>query len=158
MIDKDSGMSNVNLINTSLKGFNLSKSLFIPALTEPAIYYHFFEGTKGSATGNFTQEIIDDIQESKNVTIDQENLGYVELADKAWIGVFLSGEISCIKLINSLAQYNGKRNYKIQSVKSAEISLAYYIAKAKKFFPDDYSLIVYIGKEYSKLIFFKAEN
>ena len=83
----------------------------------------------------------------------QENLSYVELADKSWMAVFISGEVSCIRLINSLAQYNGKRNYKIQSVKSAEISLSYYVAKKKKFFPDDYSLIVYIGKEYSKLIF-----
>jgi hypothetical protein len=61
--------------------------------------------------------------------------------------------VQCINLINSLARHNGKRYYKIPAVKSAEISLAYYVAKRKKFFPDDHSLIVYIGKEYSKLIF-----
>ena len=152
-VDKDSAASSVSLVNSSLKGINLAKSVFIPVLTDPAVHYHFFEGTKKTRAGHFTQEIADDIQQSKNVTIDQENLEYVELADKAWMAVFLSGEVSCIKLINALAHYNGKRNYKIQSVKSAEISLAYYIAKTKKFFPDDFSLIVYIGKEYSKLIF-----
>ena len=56
-------------------------------------------------------------------------------------------------MVNNLARYNGRRYYKITAVKSAEISLAYYVAKKKKFFPDDQSLIVYIGKEYSKLIF-----
>lgn len=147
------GISNLSLVNSSLKGINLSKSLFLPVLTEPAIHYHVFEGTKKDRTANFTKELIEDIQQSKNVALDQENLAYVELADKSWMAAFLSGEISCIKLINSLAQYNGKRNYKIQAVKSAEVSLAYYAAKKKKFFPDDYSLIVYIGKEYSKLIF-----
>lgn len=151
--DKDTAMASISVINNSLSGINLSKSAFIPVLTDPSVHYHIFEGTKKSRVGNFTQEIAEDIQQSKNVTIDQENLEYVELADKAWMAVFLSGEISCIKLINSLANYNGKRNYKIQAVKSAEISLAYYVAKAKKFFPDDYSLIIYIGKEYSKLIF-----
>ena len=114
-----SGVSNVSLINNSLRGINLKKALFVPVLTEPAVHYHFFEGTKRTRAGNFTQEIVDDIQQSKNVTIDQENLEYVELADKAWMAVFLSGEISCIGLINSLANYNGKRNYKIQSVKSS---------------------------------------
>lgn len=147
------GVSNLSLINSSLQGINLSKSTFVPVLTDPAVHYHVFEGSKKERTANFTQEIIDDIQQSKNVALDQENLCYVELADKSWMAVFISGEISCLRLINSLAQYNGKRNYKIQSVKSAEISLAYYVAKKKKFFPDDYSLIVYIGKEYSKLIF-----
>ena len=152
-VDKDAALANLSIINSSFQGINLSKSVFIPVLTDPSIHYHFFEGTKKTKAGNFTQEIVDDIQQSKSVTIDQENLEYVELADKAWMAVFLSGEVSCLKLINSLAHYNGKRNYKIQAVKSAELSLAYCIAKSKKFFPDDYSLIIYIGKEYSKLIF-----
>ncbi len=142
-----------SLINAQLKEINLSNSFFIPALTEPAIYYHIFEGAKQDKSSKVTQEIIDDIQQSKNVTIDKENLGYVELSDRSLLSVFLTGEVACIKMINSLARFNNKRYYKIPSVKSAEISLAYYVAKRKKFFPDDNSLIVYIGKEYSKLVF-----
>ncbi len=151
-------LSSVSLMSDSLKEFNLKNSFFIPALSEPAIYYHLFEGSKVAKSSKITQEIIDDIQESKNVSIDKENLGYIELSDKSLLAVFLSGEVPCIKLINSLARYNGKRYYKIPSVKSAEISLAYYIAKRKKFFPDDQSLVVYIGKEYSKLIFLQGRK
>jgi hypothetical protein len=141
------------LINDALSGINLNNAQFIPALTEPAIFYHIFEGSKFPKSAKVTQEIINDIQEAKNVSIDSENLGYIELADKSLLSVFLGGEVSCIKFINGLARYNNKRYYKIPSVKSAEISLAYYVSKRKKFFPDDNSLIVYIGKEYSKLIF-----
>ncbi len=151
--ERNVAISSIGIINNMLKDFNLKNSFFIPIVTEPSIYYHIVEGSKLSKASKVTQEIIDDIQESKNVTIDKENLGYVELADKSLLSVFLSGEVSCIKLINSLAHYNGKRYYKIPTVKSAELSLAYYVAKRKKFFPDDQSLIVYIGKEYSKLIF-----
>ena len=61
-------------------------------------------------------------------------------------------------MVNSLAHFNGKRYYKIPTVKSAEISLAYYVTKKGKFFPDDNSLIVYIGKEYSKLIFLQGRK
>jgi Tfp pilus assembly protein PilN len=85
-------------------------------------------------------------------------LGYVELADKSLLSVFLGGEVACINMINSLARHHGKRHFKIPTVKSAEISLAYYVAKTKKFFPDDQSLIVYIGKEYSKLIFLQGRK
>jgi len=97
-------------------------------------------------------------EQDKNVKINKENLGYIELADNSILSVFLSGEVHCIKMINALARYNGRRYYKIPAVKSAEISLAYYIAKRKKFFPDDNSLIVYIGKEYSKLIFLQGRK
>ncbi len=156
--DKELSRSSVSLMSATLSGFNLKKSEFIPALTEPAIYYHVFEGAKGGKSTKLTQEIVTDIQESKNVSIDKENLGYTELSDKSILSVFLSGEVNCIKLINSLATYNGKRYYKIPSVKSADISLAYYVAKRKKFFPDDHSLVVYIGKEYSKLIFLQGRK
>jgi len=156
--DRELSRSSVSLMSATLSGYNLKKCEFIPALTEPAIYYHVFEGTKGGKSTKLTQEIVTDIQESKNVSIDKENLGYTELADKSLLSVFLSGEVNCIKLINSVAAYNGKRYYKIPSVKSADISLAYYVAKRKKFFPDDHSLIVYIGKEYSKLIFLQGRK
>ena len=151
--DHNTGLSSVNLMNDALKGINLKTAEFIPAVTEPSIYYHIFEGNKAANASKLTDEIISDIQESKNVTIDKENLGYTELSDKSLLAVFLSGEVGCIKMVNNLARYNGRRYYKITAVKSAEISLAYYVAKKKKFFPDDQSLIVYIGKEYSKLIF-----
>src|ERR1035437_11058317 len=89
-------------------------------------YTTLFRSTKQGKGSKLTQEIISDIQEAKNVTISKENLGYIELADKSILSVFLSGEVQCIKMVNSLAHFNGKRYYKIPAVKSAEISLAYY--------------------------------
>lgn len=142
-----------SLLSSELKGISLNDSFFIPALTEPAIYYHIYEGNKEEKTGKLHQEIANDIQITKNITVNKNNIDYVELADKSLLSVFLGSDVTGINLINALARYNNKRYYKIPSVKSAEISLAYYVAKRKKFFPDDHSLIVYIGKEYSKLIF-----
>jgi hypothetical protein len=165
-LEKDSPISDVEvvstsglaLISTSLKGINLNNSVFIPVLTEPSLHYHVYEGSKLGKSAKFTQDLIDDIYETKNITLSKDELGYVELADKSSLVVFLKGEISAVKLINSLAGYNGKRFYKIPTLKSAEISLANYVSKKKKFFPDDQSLIVYIGKEYSKLIFLQGRK
>lgn len=158
-LDKQASMtqsvntSGLNVINSSLRGIPLNKAFFIPALTEPSIIYHIYEGSKKSKSAKLAQEIADDIYQTKNISVDKESLGYIELADKSILSVFLSNDVGCFRLINSLAQLSGKRYYKVPTVKSAEISLAYYVAKRKKFFPDDQSLIVYIGKEYSKLIF-----
>ncbi|OGU73252.1 MAG: hypothetical protein A2V93_03020 [Ignavibacteria bacterium RBG_16_34_14] len=157
-LDSKMAASTVTTLANNLAGINLKKSLFIPALTEPALHYHIYEGSKQLASAKVADDIIDDIQESKNIAVEKQNLGYVELADKSLLSVFLGGEVACINMINSLARFHGKRHFKIPSVKSAEISLAYYVAKTKKFFPDDQSLIVYIGKEYSKLIFLQGRK
>ncbi len=156
--DKRVTFSSIGQISETLKEYNLKKSLFIPSLTEPSIYYHLVEENKIKGSNNITQEIIKDIKQTQNTYIDEDNLSYVELADKSILSVFLNGEIGCIRLVDSIAHYNNRRFYKIPSVKSAEISLAYYVAKRKKFFPDDSSLLVYIGREYSKLIFLQGRK
>ncbi len=145
--------SGLALISSSLKGINLNNCFFIPILTEPALHYHVFEGSKLGKSSKIVQELIKDIADTKNITVNKDELAHVELADKSSLAVFLSGESGCVKMVNSLARYNGKRYYKIPTIKSAEVALASYVSKKKKFFPDDQSLIVYIGKEYSKLIF-----
>jgi Tfp pilus assembly protein PilN len=151
-------VTGAGLIAAALRDFDLSKYLFIPALTEPSIYYHIFEGKKNVKNAKITQEILNDIRDSKNIFIEKDNLGYIELADRSMLSVFLSGDVPCVNLVNSIARHNGKRYYRIPTIKSAEVSLAYYVAKKKKFFPDDSSLIVYIGKEYSKLIFLQGRK
>lgn len=150
--------TNIALLNSVLRGLNLSNYHFIPALTEPSVYFHVFEGAKAGKNIKLTQEIVSDIKESKNINIDRENVGYIELADKTLLSVVLSDDVPCFRMITALAQSNGKRYYKTPAVKNAELSLAYYVAKRKKFFPDDNSLIVYIGKEYSKLIFLQGRK
>ena len=67
--------ANISTINNSLAGINLSNALFIPALTEPAIYFHVYEGIKNIRSTKITQEIIDDIQETKHVSVEKESIG-----------------------------------------------------------------------------------
>ncbi len=157
-ISNDLQSTSISEMNKALSGFNLKSHSFIPALTEPNIYYHIYEGARPPQPNKLKQAIISDIIESKNIAVDKDAIDYIELSDKALLSVFVAGEIPCASMINSFAKHVGKRNFKIPTVKSSDLSLAYYVAKRKKFFPDDHSLIVYIGKEYSKLIFLQGRR
>lgn len=157
-LESDFESTGANELQNALAGLNLSKYLFIPALTEPTIYYHIYEGPKHQKPLKLKQQIIDEILETKNVSVERDSIDYTELADKSLLSVFIAGDVACVNLINSLANQNNKRYYKIPTVKSSDISLAYYVAKKKKFFPDDHSLIVYIGKDYTKLIFLQGRK
>lgn len=157
-LETDIETTGVNDLQNALAGLNLSKYLFIPALTEPTIYYHLYEGPKPQKALKLKQQIIDEILETKNVSVERDSIDYTELADKSLLSVFIAGEVECVNVINALANQNNRRFYKIPTVKSSDISLAYYVAKKKKFFPDDHSLIVYIGKDYTKLIFLQGRK
>ena len=154
----DVDSSGIAEVTSALSGFNLRKHLFLPAVTEPNIYYHVYEGARPPNDAKLKQLVISDILATKNIVVDKNCIDFVELSDKTLLAVFVADEVPCAGLINSLARQEGRKGYKIPTIKSSDVSLAYYVAKRKKFFPDDYSLIVYIGKEYSKLIFLQGRK
>lgn len=148
----------ISSLGTALKGVNLNKLEFIPALTEPAIYYHSYDGKKDLKGNKLLDEIISDIRQAKGINVERESLDYIELSDGSLLSAFVDGPVACVNLTDNIAEHFGKKFFKVPTIKSADIALAYYVAKRKKFFPDDQSLIVYIGKEYSKLIFLQGRN
>jgi hypothetical protein len=157
-LESDVEGSSIDEIQQELSGLNLPQHSFIPVLTEPSIYYHLYEGSRSDKPAKLKQNIIDEVLETKNISVEKDSLDFTELSDKSLLSVFLVGEVATINLINAVAARNKKKYYTVPTVKSADISLAYYVAKKKKFFPDDHSLIVYIGKEYSKLIFLQGRK
>jgi len=157
----DSGIedkSDVEILNEALQNFKLNKMLFIPVVTEPIVNYHSYEGPKDENKKKLIQNVIKDLLSAKGISVTEDLIDITETNEKSTLGVFLEGDIPCVGLINQLANLNKRRYYKIPTIKTAELSLAYYVSKSTKFFPEDNSLIVYIGKEYSKLIFLEGQN
>ncbi len=150
--------SDVELLNEALSRFKLPNMFFIPVVTEPIVNYHHYEGPQEENKKKLIQNLIKDLQTSKGITVTEDMIDVTETIEKSSLGVFLEGDIPCVGLINQLANFNKRRYLKIPTIKTAELSLAYYVSKSTKFFPEDNSLIVYIGKEYSKLIFLEGQK
>jgi hypothetical protein len=134
-------------LNEFFFGEDLTKCKFIPILTEPAIYFHKINDEKDLAKLNINTN------GKIEATID-----FVKLHDNTRLAVYPSGQTNYLQAIDSLARMNNRRFFKIPAVKSAEISLSSYIARKRNFSENETSLILYIGKEYSKLIFLKGTS
>jgi len=150
--------SDVGQLQSSLFGLKLNQCQFVPIITEPVVNYHNYEGPRDENKKKLLQLVANDIRNVKGISVDLDSVDVTELNDKAMLSVFIEGEIPCVHLVNLLANYNNRRYFKIPTVKTAELSLAYYVSKTNKFFPEDNTLIIYIGKEYSKLIFLEGQK
>ncbi|MEW6702335.1 MAG: hypothetical protein AB1298_06410 [Bacteroidota bacterium] len=150
--------SDVGTLNASLSDLKINSMLYIPVVTEPTVNYHSYDGPRDPNRKKLIRSVINDLQTSKGIGVDEDSIDVMELNDKTMLGVFIEGEIPCVGLINQLASYNRKRYLKIPTIKTAELSLSHYVSKSTKFFPEDYSLIIHIGKEYSKLIFLEGQK
>lgn len=150
--------SDVAKLNSSLAGLPLSKLQFIPIISEPTVNFHLYEGPRDPSKKKLINNIIKDIQEVKGISVQPDSIDFIEMNEKALLSLFIEGDLPCVNVVSLLANYNRRRYYKISTIKTAELSLAYYVTKINQFFPEDNSLIVYIGKEYSKLIFLEGQK
>lgn len=130
-------------LNEFFIGEDLNKIKFIPILAEPAIYFQKVNDEKDLASLNINPN------GKIETTID-----FVKLHDDSKLAVYPSGKSNYLQAIYSLARINNRKFFKIPAVKSAEISLASYIAR-KRFYEKGNTLVLYVGKEYSKFIFLK---
>lgn len=147
--DETSGFNRNYLqkLNEFFYGQEIYKCQFVPVLSEPAIYFQKMNDEKDIANLNInTKGKID------------TTIGYVQLYDNSTLAVYPSGKSNYLQALDSLAKLNNRRFLKIPSVKSAEVSLASYIARKKKFESLENTLILYTGKEYSKLIFLTGDK
>ncbi|MBU0473686.1 MAG: hypothetical protein KKF62_05940 [Bacteroidetes bacterium] len=156
--ESQSDSSEISKLAAKLVDYDLSKAQFIPVVTDPNATYHIYEGILEKDKKKNIDKIILEIQNSKGILLTRDQIDYISLDEKTHLCVFTEINVISANIINSLASYNGKRYYKIHSIKSAEIALAHFVSRTTKFFPEDYSLIIYIGKEYSKLIFLEGQN
>ncbi len=150
--------SDVATLHSVLHDLKISQMDYIPIVTEPIVNYHVYEGPRDTNKKKLVQTVIKDLQTSKGISVNEDSIDLTELNDNTMLGVFIEGDIPCVGLINQLANFNRKRYLKIPTIKTAELSLAHYVSKSIKFFHEDYSLIVYIGKEYSKLLFLDGQK
>ncbi|MFH0736382.1 MAG: hypothetical protein V1773_17695 [bacterium] len=153
-----SSVSNIEIIASSLKEFKLKNFDFIAVASEPAIEYHYYDREKIEDKKNIISNLIEDIRVTKNINIGSDSIDYIELSDKQYLSVYLDTEVPVVNFINSVANRNKKRFYKIAAIKSGEIALANLVSKSTKFFPEDYTLIIYTGKDYSQLIFLEGQK
>jgi len=156
--DSQSNSNEISELAANLVNVDLNKAQFIPVVTDPNVTFHIYEGILEKDRKKTIDKILSEIKSTKGLIILKDQIDFISLDDKTHLCVFTEPTVESANLINSVANYNGKRYYKIHSIKSAEIALANFVSKTTKFFPEDYSLIIYIGKEFSKLIFLEGQN
>lgn len=162
----DSGSNQLASVDKNDVGFaanyfsedEIKNADFIPVVTDPVVNHHNYNGNISSNKKKNIEAIITDISKHKNITVANDTIDYVKIDDKTLHSVFIREDNLSVNFINAWASHNGKKFYKIATIKNSETALAHYVAKNNKFFEEDYTLIINTGQESSKLIFLKGDK
>ncbi len=140
--------SYIQSLNKFFDGEELKKIKFIPVLAEPAVHFQKVDDEKDLSNYNI----------GSNGKGKKDNFGIVDIVGKSKLLIYPSGKSNYLQALDSLAKLNQERFIKIDSVKNAEILLVNFVTKKEKLLANENSLILYIGKDYSKIIFLKGEK
>ncbi len=136
----------------------LKDAEFIPVVTDPVVSHHNFVGNITNNKKKNINSIITDISKNKNIAVTADTIDYIQINNDTLHSVFIKEDNTSVNFINSWANQNGKKYYKIATIKNSETALAHYVAKSNDFFEEDFTLIINTGQESSKLIFLKGKK
>ena len=137
----------VQSVNSFVGHFDPKKMLFFPAVTEPALHFHLKEQMQDKKKGK-----VKNTQAPKKPEYAPD---VVYLADNTPMQILSGGDTTYLNVLNSMAKLRGRKFLRTPALRSADFSLAHYVGSRRSIPAEHYSLIFYIGKEYSRLIYMK---
>ncbi len=128
------------------------------ALTEPAITYHEFDSDFALKGAKLTKKIITELSAVRSTTPQRDALATITTAKGGLLSVIREDGILLIDLINDLKPFMGGRVPNLSSIECSDIGLMGLVRVSYEIQEEEITVIVYVGSEFSRLIFMQGKN
>ncbi len=159
--EKDVGSyDNIEVLQRVLYQYPSSKFRMGIAISEPQVYYMYFGTDWGLQGEKLKKRVIEEVSRERNAyeMHTPDAVFTCKLGDGRLMTIVREAEVNVINSLQYLQVENRKVMPKITFVESAETSLV-NLVNANYFFDEqDLTIIVYLGNEYSRLIFLKGHE
>ncbi|OYV87717.1 MAG: hypothetical protein B7Z63_01920, partial [Ignavibacteriae bacterium 37-53-5] len=149
--------NNTAAITEVFDRYKKKKSLAL-AVGEPYVFYHPIEIQGKQKPDKIIARIIEELQATRaGVTKEQVQL-LSSTAETSFVGVVREQEIPVLDLVMSARPFLGSRMPKIAFVESSDIALVNLVKTNYPLREDEVTVIVYVGVEYTRLIFMRGRH
>ncbi len=151
------GASNSEVIIGLLSEFPTTAYYLVYSISEPSIYYQQFEDNFGLDGAKLKRKLIDELSATRSVKPTLDSLSYIPAAEGQVLSVIREDGLGLIDLIDSVKDFLGNRTPRLQFIETSDISLMNIVRAGYELGEAEVSIIVYVGTEFSRLIFMKGE-
>jgi hypothetical protein len=125
------------------------------SVSEPEIFYAPFATNWGLKGDDLKKKVIENlaIERPDAADLSYRDIQIVEVANKDVLAVVRGTEFPVVDLIGRIRKQLGNKVTKISFIEGAELSLVNLVKKNYIFEPDEISVIIFVGHEFSRLIF-----
>ncbi len=151
------GASNGEVMIALLSEYPTAAYELVYSISEPSVYYQQFEDNFGLSGMKLKRRLIDELSATRSVKPTIDSLSYISAADGQILSVIREDGLGMLDLIESVKDFLGKRIPRVQFVETSDISLMNLVRANYELGESEISIIVYIGSEFSRLVFMKGQ-
>jgi hypothetical protein len=149
---------NNSVLLSLLSKYPTSGYIFCYAVAEPSIYYHTLESDFGLKGNKLKVRVLDELRNVRAVQPQLDAIDFFPSAEKNLICVVREDGITMLHALEDIKPFLGKRLPKIALIESADVALMNIARANYGFAADEITAIIYIGVEFSRLIFMKGSE
>ncbi|MBI1803884.1 MAG: hypothetical protein HYR77_05395 [Ignavibacteria bacterium] len=128
------------------------------AISEPSIYYHTLESDFGLKGNKLKQRILDELRSVRAVQPAIDAIDYFQSADKNLVSVVREDGMMMLRVLEEIKPFLGKRLPRISLIEISDIALLNLARANYGFSSDEVTTIIYVGVEFTRLIFMKGSE
>ncbi len=126
------------------------------SIAEPSLYYHTMESPQGLKGAKLKKRIIEDLQTTRSAASPIDAIDHITTAEGGLMAVVREDGVSLYSAIEGIKPFIGNRLPRFTLMESADIALMGLARANYGFAPEEISVIIYVGVEFSRLIFMKG--
>ncbi|MBW7888649.1 MAG: hypothetical protein H3C35_09865, partial [Bacteroidetes bacterium] len=158
VIEGGGSQSNSEVMISLLSEYPTSAYKFVYSISEPSIYYQTFEDSFGLTGGKLKKKLIEELGETRSVKPSDDSLNYIQAAEGQILTIIREDGLSLLELIQGIKDFLGGRLPRVEFIETSDISLINIVRANYELGESEISLIVYVGSEFSRLIFMKGDH
>lgn len=150
------GQTNSEVIIGLLAEYPTASYSLVYSISEPSVYYQQFEDNFGMSGSKLKRKLVDELAATRSVKPAMDALGYIDAAEGQVLSMIREDGLGLLDLIESVKDFLGKRVPKVPFLETSDVALMNLVRNNYDIEESEISVIIYVGTEFSRLIFMKG--
>jgi Tfp pilus assembly protein PilN len=150
--------TNSGVLVSLLNEFSAGRFILVYSVSEPSVYYQTLDYSFEAKGEKLKRRILEELAKIRSEKLVPDQVASISAADNQLLAIVREDGLSLLNLIESIKDFIGKRVPQIPFIETSDVSLMNMVRANYDVGEEEVSLIVYVGSEFSRLIFMKGKE
>ncbi|MGA7162312.1 MAG: hypothetical protein WBZ48_15050 [Bacteroidota bacterium] len=150
--------TNNSVILGLLTDYPSYKYQFSYSISEPSVYYQTFEDSFGLGGGKLKKKLVEELSKIRASKPNSDAVAFIKATEGQILSVIREDGLSLIDILENIKDFIGKRIPRIPFIETSDVSLMNLVRANYEVGSEEISVIMYVGSEFSRLIFLKGKD